>query len=134
MQNGQTEPKLYVYTTQALFVHSKKHSKKRKAETKSAFLQIYYISNSCFYNLNYFYIPRNRKNWSEWTNQAEAVYRYCESAGLFAVKRHKKRKYCIFWMQYSPLISKYYTIAFLRSGLFLHSSLKSKVAFDHYYY
>ena len=24
MQNGQTEPKLYVYTTQVLFVHSKK--------------------------------------------------------------------------------------------------------------
>ena len=31
MQNGQTEPKLYVYTTQALFVHSKKN-KKRKAQ------------------------------------------------------------------------------------------------------
>ena len=28
MQNGQTEPKLYVYTTKALFVHSKKNTKK----------------------------------------------------------------------------------------------------------
>ena len=30
MQNGQTEPKLYVYTTQALFVHSKKGINKEK--------------------------------------------------------------------------------------------------------
>ena len=30
MQNGQTEPKLYVYTAKALFVHSKKNRKKEK--------------------------------------------------------------------------------------------------------
>ena len=30
MQNGQTEPKVYVYTPQALFVHSKKNIKKEK--------------------------------------------------------------------------------------------------------
>ena len=29
MQNGQTEPKLYVDTTQALFVHSKKNKKRK---------------------------------------------------------------------------------------------------------
>jgi len=30
MQNGQTEAKLYVYTTKTLFVHSKKNIKKEK--------------------------------------------------------------------------------------------------------
>ena len=37
MQNGQTEPKLYVYTTQALFVHSKKNKKKKSPK---AFLHL----------------------------------------------------------------------------------------------
>ena len=32
MQNGQTEAKLYVDTTKALFVHSKKLIKQRKTE------------------------------------------------------------------------------------------------------
>ena len=37
MQNGQTEPKLYVYTTQVLFVHSKKGIKKEKPKIFSVF-------------------------------------------------------------------------------------------------
>ena len=36
MQNGQTETMLYVYTTQALFVHSKKNEK-RKTENLFGF-------------------------------------------------------------------------------------------------
>ena len=40
MQNGQTEPKLYVDTTKALFVHSKKHLKKRKADKNQLFYNI----------------------------------------------------------------------------------------------
>ena len=47
------------------------------------------------------YIPGHRQNHSlteigkidaEWTNEAEAVYRYCESARLFIAKRTKKEK------------------------------------------
>jgi len=37
MQNGQTETKLYVYTTKALFVHSKKDIKKEKPKIHSVF-------------------------------------------------------------------------------------------------
>ena len=40
MQNEQTEPKLYMDTTKALFVHSKKNLKKRKADKNQLFYNI----------------------------------------------------------------------------------------------
>ena len=46
MQNGQTEPKLYVYTTKGLFVHSKKDINKEKPKVCSVFHhQTYELQN-----------------------------------------------------------------------------------------
>ena len=61
MQNGQTEPKLYVYTTQALFVHSKKHSKKKeKPKQNRLFYKYTTFLILVFCGLRNFYIPHSR--------------------------------------------------------------------------
>ena len=74
------------------FVRSKKYSKKRNS-THYLFL---------FGGLRFFYIPTKGigKIDAEWTNEAEAVYRYCESARLFIAKRiQKKKSLVLFYIQ-----------------------------------
>ena len=101
-----------------VFVDNKRH-KKREIPPKSGISTyiLYQYSTAFCGQDNFLHSERDRKNWSECTNQAEAVYRYCESAGLFAVKRHKKENIaserCNILLLYKIIIqSPFYVLAY----------------------
>ena len=70
------------------FVDNKRHKKREIPRFCGISTFVIKITLFAFCVQDYFYIPEEiGKIDAEWTNEAEAVYRYCESARLFIAKR-----------------------------------------------